>query len=338
MANPELIFITYNDDPLQADVNAYGAWISDGGYLPLVAGEYGVGNGTFYAVGLDPTMYPAPTGTTGNAQAFPTYLETLFSAGLLPAYAPNNLYTLVLPSTWADVATFCMSQGGYHTYFSDGSGNQVLYAITPNCQGTATADSQIQQLEVTISHEVIEGTTDPLLMNWVIQDSQNPWMYLGGEVGDLCSGATSYYTVNNAGSDGGFSFSSQLIWSNQAVDAGAVPCQPWNPSDNYYALVGPATMATGAPGSTVPITVTGWSSDGSSGPMDLTTAEGDFSVDFPTMAQLSATTVATGDSVTVTLTIPSTATPGQHGATWVLAADPNTGLYQGSTMVGVTVQ
>ena len=57
-----------------------------------------------------------------------------------------------------------------------------------------------------------------------------------------------------------------------------------------------------------------------------------------TQPQLSAQSVTPGATITVTLTIPATAAPGQHGAAWVVAQDPSTGILEGSTMVGVTVQ
>ncbi len=110
------------------------------------------------------------------------------------------------------------------------------------------------------------------------------------------------------------------------------------PKVNYFSLTGPTTMVTGAPGTQVPIALTGWSSKPGQSAMLLAVGEGDYNVDFQTTPVLSANSVAPGATVNVTLTIPATATSGQHGAAWVVTTDPATILVAGSIMVGVTVQ
>ena len=334
VTTPNLIFMTYSDDTNQAFFNQYGVWIADGGYLPQVAGQYGVGNGTVQFVNLGnsntgPT--PAPTGTTTNQNAFPDYLQGLLTAGTIPAYQPNNLYVLILPATWSDSTAFCESAGGYHTYFTDNNNNNDLYAIIPYCASAGTAQAAFEFEQIAVSHEVVEGTTDPLITSYQIQDQNNPWFYLGGEVGDLCaSNSTSYQSANGM-------FNAQLIWSNQAVQAGEVPCQPWSASNTYYSIIGPATMVTGAAGTTVQVPITGWTNNGSTTEFELAVEDGDYGVSFSTSPTLTSSTLSNGQSTTVNLTIPAGTPSGESGAAWVVAFD-SSGIGYGSTMVGVTVQ
>ena len=91
------------------------------------------------------------------------------------------------------------------------------------------------------------------------------------------------------------------------------------------------SSSTGSPGSQVQITVTGWSSKTSTQSLGVWVQDAD-AADFATQPSLDTSTVAPNGTVTVTLTIPPTAQPGQHGAALVSI----NGL--GSTMVGVTVQ
>ena len=326
ISSPHLVFMTYSDDLNQATFEQYGLWIADGGYLPTVAGQYGVDNGTARLVNLGPSS-TAPIGTVSNQNAFPNYIQGLIDDGTIPAFAQNNIYVLILPSAWADTDTFCQSEGGYHTYYQDGAQNGPVYAIVPNCLGTQAG--ALQQEEAAISHEVVEAATDPYVTSWQIQDMSNPWYYLGGEVGDLCASNTTYYTSGQ--------FVAQLIWSNQAVSAGEVPCQPWPASSTYVSLIAPATLATASPGGQAHITVTGWAS-GPYGSFGLAAVDGDYGVDFSTAPTLSSSTITPGGTVTVTLNVPSTAAPGEHGAAWIVAQDFNTDQDVGSAMVGVVVQ
>ena len=325
IASPNLVTITFDNDSNATVLDQYGTWITTGGYLPAAAGEYGIGNGTAQSVHVSSSTYPAPINTGSNANAFPEYLQSLLNAGVLPAFATNNVYALVLPANWADTSTFCQTFGGYHTNFTDHFGNLVGYAIIPDCASLygGTVLQQQQSVEVVISHELVEAATDPRTGTYQLQDPQNPWTYEGGEVGDLCATLGTYYSSGN--------YVAQLIWSNQAVQANNPPCQPWNSANTYYSLVGPATMATGTPGSQVHITVTGWSSKTSSQSLGVWVQDAD-AADFATQPSLNTSVVAPNGTVTVTLTIPPTAVPGQHGAALVSMNN------MGSTMVGVTVQ
>ncbi len=328
LANPNVVIVSFNGDANQSTYDAYGTWLATGGYLAAAPSQYGVNNGTSVAAHL--TVAP-PTGTNGNNQAFPNFFQSLFSSNAIPANTPTSIYVLLLPASWADLSTFCTHQGGYHTAYQDPSQGLVYYAIVPPCPNGGQV-SELESTEIAISHEVVEAATDPYGQNgYQISDPNDPWFYLGGELGDLCASNTEYTYTDGTNY-------AQLIWSNQSVASNQIPCQPWPGTSIYYSLTGPTTMVAGRPGSQVPITLTGWASSNTSSQWYLNAQDGDFQIDFRTNPVLSAQSITQGGTVTVTLTIPQTAQVGQHGAAWIAAFDPNTSLGVGSTMVGVVVQ
>ncbi|MHB8420339.1 MAG: hypothetical protein ACYDCL_19885 [Myxococcales bacterium] len=319
LTSPNLVVLTYSDDPNAASLQADAAWMADGGYLPLVAGQYGVGDGTVQFVDLGPSS-GAPTGTTTNPNAFPSYFQSLFNAGTLPADALENLYILYLPSSWADTQSFCQSAGGYHTYFVEPNGEAPVYAIIPNCQGP------LSEIEYAASHEVIEAATDPYIGSWTMSPD-SPWYYLGGELGDMCA----YVSQDVNGP-----YTATLIWSNQQAAAGGIPCQPWPAGSTYVSLLAPTTMATALPGSNAQVTVTGfasapypaWNVTANDNPVGW--------AQFATSPNLSSSTIAAGQPLTVTLSVPASALGGQSGAAWLTCTDSSTGASLGTAMVGVT--
>jgi hypothetical protein len=329
IASPNLVFMTYADDPNQSDLEKYGVWIADGGYLPLVAEQYGVGNGTVQFVSL--TDEP-PTSLSILDNPFPAYLDNHFSSDPnMPPYAPNNLYVLMLPADWADASLFCEFSAGFHMYYSSNAGNTPLYAVIANCNS-----EPVTSIEAVISHEIVEAATDPFTTGWVFGSPTEPWFYLSGELADMCESNSIVYSSGP--------FIGQLIWSNEAAADGGIPCQPWPASRTYLSILAPTDMASAPPGGEVEIPLLGWAS----GPfgsfelqtqdLQLTPYDGGFLENFLTNPRLSSQTISNGTTVTLTLSVPSTAKSGQSGAVWVIARDPATGDTIGSAVVGITAQ
>ena len=331
LAAPNVVLMTWANDPDQSVLEQYGTWIADGGYLPKVAGEYGVGNGTVQFVSLTNS---APTGSILD-NPFPAYLDSHFASDPnMPPYAPNNLYVLVMPASWTDTSLFCQFFSGFHDHYLSSTGDAPLYAVIGHCSGSITS------VETALSHEVVEGATDPVTSSWVFLDPTEPWFYLTGEVADLCESNSTTYTSGQ--------FAASLVWSNEAAADGGVPCQPWPATRTYFSVRAPPTLATAPIGGQVQVTVTGWAS-GPFGSFELLSQDiqavpvpqnGTFSFTllFSTNPQFSSQTLTPGGTVTITLNVPSTAASGQSGAIWVLAVDPATGEYGGSAVVGVIAQ
>jgi hypothetical protein len=324
--------MTYNGDPNQQTLENWGVWIADGGFLPTTIGQYGVGNGTVQFVRLS-DMPP-------DQNSIPQYLQTHFNSDpTMPPFAQNNVYVLLLPSTWSDLKSFCQNEGGYHSVFQDSNGNYPIFAVVPNC-----ADSVQGDVEVAASHEVVEASTDPYSSSWTFANTSATWAVLGGELGDMCESNSNHYTTPDG------DYSAQYIWSNSAAKAGQVPCEPWPDDMPYYDVLGPSTFVPTTPGATVNIPLTGWANSASSSGIAseftpitwaLVAEDSPYGRNFLTSPTLSAPTITPGGQVMAQLNVPQ-ALPGEPalggliGAAWILSATSNTAYY-GSAMVGVTV-
>jgi hypothetical protein len=323
LAAPNVIVLAVSGDPNAASFGPWAAWLTDGGFLSTVGGQYGVGAGASSVVNLPSSPALPVWTTTADQNKFIVYLQALFTASAIPANAPNNLYALELPNSWPSRAAYCMKENSFHGYFIDGTQGKVVYLVVVDCT------ANLQQVEVATSHEIVEAATDPFSTSWQIQDPTEPWTYLGGEIGDMCASFSAPYTEGP--------YAAQVFWSNaDARDAG-IPCQPWPSSKPYVTLVGPQTMASAAPGDLATIDVTGWST-ADAGSWALYVIDGDYHIDFSTTPQVSAPTIGPGQTVGVQLHVPASASSGQHGAAWVVVYDSVTGEVFGSTMVGVRVQ
>lgn len=325
LSQPNLVIMTYDADPNQAALENWGVWIADGGFLPTTVGQYGVGNGTVQFVRLSDD----PPGSSDSQ--IQQYLQTHFDTDrTMPSYTRSNLYELFLPTDWAGTASFCQSQGGYHTYFYDGSSDTYpVYAVVANCRNDLQGDT-----EVSGSHEVVEATTDPYVTSWTFDDTPNAWAYIGGELGDMCE-SNSHYYLSPDGTEGG-----QYIWSNSAALAGQVPCQPWPDGVLYVDVLASSALVPAMPGTTVDIPLTGWAS----APVDswaLVAQDAFFGVDFQTNPGLSEASLSPGGQVMAQLNVPQAlpgepALGGKVGAAWIFSAVSDTAYY-GSAAVGVTV-
>ena len=316
LANPQVVLITFDGDSHQSTWEGDATWVATGGYLATVGAEYGVGNGSIALIRSSQTP-PLPSGVE-------SFLQAGMADGALPAYAANNIYVVMIPQSAAGTPAFCANDLGFHSYFFDDSGHQPLYAVIPDCSNDLT------QVEITLAHEVVEASTDPVLQTYQIQNPDHPWALLDGEVADLCASNTTYVQdVTGA-------FSAPLIWSNTAALAGTTPCGPWpSTSPAYLTLIpSPATTQTAAVGTTSSFTLTGWASTATASSCNLIIASeaiGDFAVT-PTA---SAQTVAPGGTISVALTVPSSALPGQRGASWIGCVDSVSGQVVGSTVIAV---
>jgi hypothetical protein len=254
LATPQLVTVTYPGYAGTTQVQGFGAWIASSDWITTIGKDYGVGPGSQIATPVLPAAAPA----TLSDQDIQQLLASSIAAGTLPAPTPNTLYVLYLPEGTAATsftggpncgAALGHIVGGYHWEAATSAGTSFPYAVIPSCEGQDEAD-----LELSASHEIAEGLTDPFPSthpSWGIFEPTSPWSYNNVELADVC--------VLQSIADDGYTLA--RIWSNSAAAAGADPCVPL-PADAlpyFNVSITPTGVPTVAAGTTLTYQLTGWS-------------------------------------------------------------------------------
>jgi hypothetical protein len=220
--HPEVEFLLYGgvwgtDATLQGQSSQLEGFVQtlvNSGYMDML-NQYGVGRGSFIDAQVDTSV--APT-TIDDTQLQPILAGDI-NSGLLVAPDRNTVYIILTPP--GTEVTFKDSQGtlntsgtepntphfaGYHDAIPGTlKTSPAYYAVVPFPGGVNGSDSgltTVQQVTVTISHELAEAATDPDTVGGWFDDSQS--QNDGGEIADLANGG--YGTVLN--------YDVQYIWSN----------------------------------------------------------------------------------------------------------------------------
>jgi hypothetical protein len=224
-------------------------------------------------------------------------------------------YPLGTTVTLSNGATSCTDFAGYHfdAYVTvAGQGYLIGYAVLPDCDTPASGLTELQQIEVAASHELVEESTDPepdVEPSYIIQDSSDVWAQNGGELADLCE--SDYAKVS------GTAYIVQRIWSNERASGDASPCVPApDPTSKPFLGVAPAQPGTvsGNAGQTVQVPLVGWSTAAHAPwPVLARTVAGNFDP----QPSASPTTIDNGGTATLSLHIPASATSGDSAIVWV---------------------
>lgn len=164
-------------------------------------------------------------------------IERGFSNGTL-TYDPNTVYA-VFTGTGVNLGgEFGTRYCAYHSYFFDGSGRDVKYAVMPYDQDyvggcslfatTSPNDDPAADAEVgVLTHELAEATSDEHLDAWYVDSGANS----GEEMADLCAWLFGSYSYAANGTRynqvlGGKDFLVQMLWVNDVTAQGnPVGCQ-----------------------------------------------------------------------------------------------------------------
>ncbi|MCU1278061.1 MAG: hemagglutinin protein [bacterium] len=182
--------------------------------------SYKISRGTFVTSFEDTN--PAPAATATVKQVNPeTYLKSLLAtAGKLPPPDDDTIYIMYFPDRIDPTdgqGSSCVVPSGsycaYHASYTDGSGQNVRYAVMPDMDaaGCMTGCGPVGFPSVTdvSSHELIEAVTDP--DNGTGWADPNPNQQLNcGEIGDICATGGTMEVGIVAG------FTVQKEWSNKA--------------------------------------------------------------------------------------------------------------------------
>jgi hypothetical protein len=256
MAKPTIVSITWDADPSQSYFDAFADTLGGTSYWNATTSEYGVGpvvSGTVNHVhnaGTPPTtlqdsdlqaLVQANAGNTADGGAgWPAPTSNTIYAFFLPPGTSLNLGSMGGGGPGGGSGDACsQGVGGYHDQVAVGSVT-TSYAVVPSCT-FGGGNTAAQQTTMSMSHEIIEASTDPQ------PESNNPgyigfdndhfgWDYFQSfqdEVGDACELylASFYEEVETAPAP--FDYWVQRTWSNKAGPAGHDPCVP-APAQPYF--------------------------------------------------------------------------------------------------------
>ncbi|MHB1846230.1 MAG: hypothetical protein ACYCWW_15515 [Deltaproteobacteria bacterium] len=308
LTTPTLVTVTYQGHPNASDIDRFTAWLPGSSWLAAVGADYGVTGAT-----LGPSVLldggPPPIAGSGDVAAL---LMAGFDAGTLPS--PQGLvepvYLVFFPPD-AGIAGVCSQVFAYHAAGLY-DGEPFAFVADPDCPESATGYPELEEIELTASHELIEAATNPYStidggVAFQLTDSSSPWWQPGGgENADLCEGAV--YFDADAG------FYAQRSWSLRAAAAGeGSPCVP-APADYFNVSPTPNAVVTLDGGSSVTFYLTGWSA--APEPPWGVAVMAEFG-DFDPTPSLPTTQLDNGGDGGVTLTVPVGTPSGQRAVVWI---------------------
>jgi hypothetical protein len=230
---PAVIPIFFAADANQASFEDFLQQLASSTYWTQTTSEYGVGA---LAVGdsiVVPDAPPATIDTAGIESWLAGYLDGTHADW--PAPSPDEIFTIFYPaSVTIDDSLFgtsCKDFNGFH--YQGIKNTKIVYAIIPRCP-TAGALSGFDALSATLSHELVEAATDPLIETnpaWAFPDVDHLiWSFIpGAEVADMCTQEPQSFQRLVG------SYMVQRSWSNASALAAHDPCVPALPQPYFSA-------------------------------------------------------------------------------------------------------
>lgn len=245
IASPRIVSLVASDDPLGDTLLAFGDDVPASAWWPAVSSEFGVG-----PLGPSARAVGAPMKGTMTKEELVAYAE---KHG--PPPDGNTIYVVYL-SPGVDYvnpkgARNCGCSLAAAAHFRMASGANDSIAWVQRCTGAP------EQLTVAASHEILESATDPTLKDgYVAPGGKEPWTRSvwaainsgSNELADFCEGTRVH--------EGEWEY--QRSFSNIAAQTGGDYCAPAI-SEPYYNVTVDQDWYPVAPGGSVTIDVTGWS-------------------------------------------------------------------------------
>ncbi len=176
----------------QSNLNAFYAAVPKSTLFDMLSQYSSIGRGS----GVNGVV-ASHTSTKVSDSAIHTALNSLFTAGKLPAPNANNYYPVHFPAgvtvTAPDGSKSCVVFCAYHGTYKR-NGVDVNYGVVPDqggsCAGGCGGNAQlVNNLDSVASHELIEAVTDPAVGLATVLGAPLAWYdQTNGESGDICTG------------------------------------------------------------------------------------------------------------------------------------------------------
>lgn len=236
IAQPRIVAITFDGDPLRSELERFFASVGATAYWHTTTSEYGVGP----AEGLPPVHLsePAPAFFTDlDVRSYLTQHLSSADAGW-PMPDGRTIYVLHYPATTMlelNGLRSCSFFGAYHQVLMVGGVN-VPYAVIARCPtdpGNPPVSTDLGQATRNVSHELVEAVTDFGVNGYALPDDAHISFatFAGAETGDMCEFSPAASIV-----DAELNLTVQRTWSNQEALAGREPCVPAPMQPATYAV------------------------------------------------------------------------------------------------------
>jgi hypothetical protein len=329
MTSPQVVTITFDGWSYRNHAEDYASWIVGSSWLSTVGADYGVGLGSTSAP-VHLSLVPPNVTDDTTIQSF---LSSKIEDGTLPAplqatspTGPSNtIYMLYYPASTTiylddqHTQVSCTTFAGYHDELIYNQ-QHIPYAVLPDCSNV-TGVVMPDDLDVAVSHELIEAATDPLYRTnqaYIISDYTNPWYWTGGEVADMCLAMR--YTDPATGNI------AQRIWSNSLALGSRSPCAPTPLSVGFigeYVTPNNIQYVDAGVGGSVNIAVHGFTTNSGEGWFaEVFNAGGSVTAtEMPDYSQ-NGMLLSNGATINLSLTLPEEVVSGDYLYYWVYGYDP----------------
>ena len=220
--SPKIVTVTWNADPNQAALEAFGDALGGSSYWAAVVGEYGVGAAMSGAAN-HAHVSTAPPATQDNS-ALETWIGQQIQGAPgtgWPAADASTIYAIYVPT-----GMILSSPGPYHGELAVGANAHVPYVVIDenDTGGRPALDAATRNA----SHEIAETATNPHNFSDLgvvgFDGTHIAWQMMASdsEIGDVCE------TNPDADFKGGadLPYLLQRLWSNKSASAGHSPCVP----------------------------------------------------------------------------------------------------------------
>ncbi len=216
IATPRVVPIFFANDAAQAQVEDFLQKLAASSFWGAATSEYGVGPLTVASSIVVSDPPPAVIDTAGIEAWLAAYLDG----------NPNDVFAIFYPTSTTvsdpNFGTSCKDFNGFH--YQGLKNTQIVYAVLPRCPSTGALVG-FDALSASLSHELVEAATDPLLATapaWAFTDVDHLiWSYVpGAEVADMCDlEPQSFQRLVGP-------YVVERSWSNASALAGHDPCVP----------------------------------------------------------------------------------------------------------------
>ncbi len=221
---PNVVPIFFPSDPQQSQFEDFLHQFAASSFWGATTSEYGVGPLTIASSIVVTDAPPKAIDTIGIEAWLAGYLDGSHAGW--PAIDPNNVFAIFYPSSTTisdpNFGTSCTDFNGFH--YQGVLKTNIVYAIVPRCPSAGLLTG-FDALSASLSHEIIESATDPLLTTnpaWQFTDGEHlVWNFVpGAEVADMCDlEPQSFQRLVGP-------YVVQRSWSNVSALAGHDPCVP----------------------------------------------------------------------------------------------------------------